>query len=195
MGWASQAASASGCRRPTAACSKGTKIQLCVCPTASAFGGGWLYQAASAASGVVPAGSAGAAGGPASGGVAGGGASGRGTRWPGHERTCGGDPRQQTHPRLFSRKSSASRRGPWVEQTGGEGTALQRRQTHSGAHFPVCRERVGAQCMWRSGSSCQAASDMACTESTSISRGQQTGRMCTGGLGARASRYWWEVVS
>ena len=39
MGWASQAASASGCRRPTAACSKGTKIQLCVCPTASAFGG------------------------------------------------------------------------------------------------------------------------------------------------------------
>ena len=32
-------------------------------------------------------------------------------RWPGQGRTSGGEPRQQTQPRLNSRKSSASRRG------------------------------------------------------------------------------------
>ena len=113
--------------------------------------------------------------------------SGSGTRWPGQRRTCGGEPRQQ--PRLNSRKSNASRRGPCVGQTGAAGTPCSngwrsstvewhRMQTHSGVQRPECLECTGAKCICRSGNSCQAASDAALAESAKNNLGQQqNGRM------------------
>ena len=102
-GVSARIASVGRCIRP-GLCSKGTKIQLCVRPCAGASEGPWLHQAAALCwrrwwcrEGLCAAAL---------------GASAVGMPWPGQGRTLGGDPRQHTHPRLDSRKSSASRRRP-----------------------------------------------------------------------------------
>ena len=120
---ASQAANAAGWRRPTAACSKGTKSQLCVRPYAGASGGPWLHQAAAAGTAV-------ASGAKRRMCAAASGASTVGRRWPVQGRTSGGDPRQHTHQRLESRKSSASRRGPCA----GTPAVLARAAATDGVH-------------------------------------------------------------
>ena len=91
-----------------------------------------------------------------------------------HGRTCGGEPRQQTHPQLYSRMSTASFRGARHL-----GTACKRGWFSSGAPRPLRRSWVGAECIWRSGNSCQAASDAACAESAKKMRGQQSGKKCS----------------
>ena len=165
-----------------------TNSQLCVRPLAIVSGGPWRDQAALGGAAPWFAEVVGASGSCEAGLAATTADSGSRMRWPGQGRTSGGEPRQQTQPRLNSRKSSASRRGPCVEHTGAAGTPcsngwfsstveLHRMQTHSGVQRPDCLECTGAQCICRSGNSSQAASDAALAESARNNLGQQNGRM------------------
>ena len=189
-----QAAFASTVSRRAPAWSSGTYSQLLVGPGAPCCGGNWWYVVvvvvgSVAVAGVVP-GVVAACWRADVGGICSG--------WQGWSRG-GAGPWQQIHP-LSSRWRSRTRdRGAWVWQTGvggrvcnkawsGRTVALQRRQTHSGCHWPVFCSRVGAHAMCRSGSSCHAASCCALLASKRNNRWQQRGTFVFGGGGGCGPR-------